>query len=521
MTPRDPITWEQTLPLRPSSPAWVACVRAIYGVPLSPDELALYHQLSGGIDPPVGGSTDVLCVIGRRGGKSETMARVAMFEALHGGHEVALAPGQRGRIVVISPLREQSQEVLGYAKGIAALPQIRSKVASITADSIEFSNGLTIQVCTCDALNVSGPTIVCLIRDEWSKWPGAESATPDTVIEASVRPALAPVVGAPPRRKIGISSAYITDGQCYTTDRDCFGKAGADTLVLRGSTITFNPNIDREYLAKERRRSPSDYEREYECVWQDGITEGWFGSSVIDASVVHGRSIATRARLPRAPYYVAIDAAFKGDRFALAVAHMERSDERWIAVLDLVRTWEPRPGETLSSDLAVHESSAAARGFGCDRIYGDQCCAPVLIDSYRREHITLVEVPWTAQNKPLKYRMVRDGMADGSVWLCDDAETVKEFKGIQGKLLQSGGERIEARRGHDDRVSAAVLALSLAMKLDSRARPNGDFDYASFSAAMPLGDCGFGRQSSEDRWGNGGDPDWPSGMWGLEDGERR
>ena len=87
----DPIEWEDTLPIRPSSLAWRAVVKAIYGSPLTDEEHALFLQLSGGREPPVGGAVEVEGVIGRRGGKSETNARVAVFECTQVQHAIALA----------------------------------------------------------------------------------------------------------------------------------------------------------------------------------------------------------------------------------------------------------------------------------------------------------------------------------------------------------------------------------------------------------------------------------------------
>src|SRR4051812_6212994 len=123
--PRDPIAWEATLPVRASSPAWRAAIRALYGTALDPDELALFRELAGLEFPRAGGYDEFEAVVGRRGGKSETIARLAVYEGRHGGHERALAPGQVGVIAVISPLREQSQEILNFVRGLAGLKQVK------------------------------------------------------------------------------------------------------------------------------------------------------------------------------------------------------------------------------------------------------------------------------------------------------------------------------------------------------------------------------------------------------------
>ncbi len=490
----DPIAWEATLPVRPSSPAWRAVVRATYGTPLDAEDRAVFLEVSGGLDPRPGGWTELEAVVGRRGGKSETIARIGVFEAVHGGHEVALAPGQLGIVAVISPLREQSQQIMGYARGLAQLPQVRRHVATVGADRVEFKTGVALQVMTADAVSVSGPTLACVIRDEWAKWPGPESACPDFEIEASLRPAAAPVAGAPPRRFFGITSAYLRDGLAFETDVANFGRPDADVLVVRGSTELFNPAIDRAWLERERRRSPRTFAREYLAEWADATTDGWFGD-VIESSVDHG----TDEREPEdgVSYWAAIDAAFRGDRFALAICHA--TDDRGV-VLDLCKSWAAERGRALSVDRVVAESSLLLRSYGCAMALADQFAFDPLAALYQRHRITLRQEAWTASSKPARFRLVRDAMTDGAVRLLDDRDLLREFHAISGTLLRSGGERIEAKRGHDDLVHAVVLCMSEAMTRDPHGRArrySSSTTYASPDEpclhALTLEDRGVGQ----------------------------
>jgi hypothetical protein len=464
LKPLDPIEWEATLPIRPSSPAWRAVIKAIYGSPLDGSESAQFRQLAGGIEPNPDGYCEVEAVVGRRGGKSETIARVAVFEACFGGHEIALAPGQKGLIPIISPLREQSQEILNYAKGLAALPSVKRFVTNAVQNEITFRNGVVVRVMTADALNVSGPTVVCAILDEAAKLPGEEAASPDGEIINSLRPALAPVVGAPPRRFIMITSAYLQSGVAYTTDRECYGKQGP-MLVVRGATEQFNPNIDKAWLKRERERiGATVYLREYGTpetgpVWQAAITDGWFGD-VVDRSIDTG--VTFRRRVPGFNYVLAIDQAFKADRFAACVAHgLIRPGLPPLLVMDYIRAWRAE-GAAMSVDQRVKDIARLCRFYGTNVVFCDQFGFEPLRSIFHRAGLTLIERPWTATSKAPKFRQIRDAMTDGRVKLLDNPELASEFHSIQGELLRSGGERIEAKRGHDDRVSAAVLALTEA-----------------------------------------------------------
>lgn len=461
MTFHDPIAWEATLAIRPSTPAWRASIKALYGSPLTDEELELFRKLAQR-EPPPGGADEFLAVAGRRAGKSETIARVGVFEACYGGHEVALAPGQTALIPIITPLREQAREIVGYAHGLAALPQVRPYVdGEPTRDGVRFRTGIELRVMTADAVAVSGPTVVAAVRDELAKFPGDDTSTPDREIDASLRPSLAPLEGAPRRRLIGITSAYVREGIAYETDRDHFGREDADVLVVRGSTETFNPNIDRAWLERERRRVGARvFAREYLAEWQDAITDGWFGD-VIDRSVDKGRKF-TKPR-KGVSYVAALDAAFAHDAFALAIAHREhRKDGPPITVLDSIEAWTPPRGGTLNVRETVAEVIQEIREYGAVT-FADQWCYPVLAELFNAQGIHLHEAPWTSVSKPARFNRVRAEMSDGRVRLPDDRALIAELHSIRGKLLRSGGEQLEGRGGHDDRAHAAVLALSLAM----------------------------------------------------------
>jgi hypothetical protein len=468
--PRDPIDLEVMLGLRPSSPAWRATVRAWYGTS-TPEDAELFRALSGGVDPPEGGAEEVLAVVGRRGGKSSTIARVAVFEALYGRHHVGLEPGQLGIIPIISPRNAQSAEILNYAKGIAGHRLFTKRVAGTTAESVTFTNGIEIRVATCDIFAASGPTFVCLIRDEWAKYPGAESATSDVEIDATARPAMARVVGAPPRRLIGITSAFIDEGLAWQTDLEHFGKPGAPVLVVRGATDVFNPNIDPKVLERERSRSPRTYAREYECEWGTSIVEAWFPHDAIERCTDVGRFVADVKVLPETEYSLAIDAAFSGDGFGVCVLHRERpAGENGEpvngpprTVVDVAHAWKAKAGERLSVWDTLEQVAELARAFHTSDIHADQASFDAIKEIGAKMGLALHQTAWTRQNKAPLYRRVRDALVDGHIRLPDDKPLIRELRGMRGRLLRSGGEQIEARgSGKDDRVSALVLAFAHA-----------------------------------------------------------
>lgn len=481
MTFTSPIEWEQTLPIRQSSPTWSVTVRAYYGAALSPAELEQWRALTGRDAPPEGGYAELLVVAGRRAGKSETIARLATYEAIHGGHEAFLAPGQVGLIAVISPLREQSQEILGYVRGLADLPANKPYVERVTKDGVLFKTGIEIRVMTADAVNVSGPTVVMAILDEAAKLPGDDAVMPDRVIVDSLRPALAPLLGAPRRRFVMITSAYIKEGIAFETDRDHFGKSDSDVLVVRGTTADFNPNIDTAWLERERRRvGERVFAREYGGEWQDASVESWFGLETVNRSVDKGRGVLA----PKGgnSYIAAIDLGFRQDGTALAIAHREYQNDRVLTVIDGVWYW---PGGTAEPSVIVHRSAKIIREYGA-RAFADQFGFDAVKDSYASNRVRLIEARWDAMGSRSKteiFNRVRREMLDGRVRLPDDPELTKELHKFGGRLRRNGTEELAARSGHDDRVHACVAAIFQALETQPDRRQSEPWTRAEYVEA--------------------------------------
>ncbi len=465
---KDPIEWEESLPIRPSSLTWRAIIKAFYGSPLNEEEKKAYFKVANKYALPSDKCTELLVIAGRRGGKSETIARLAVFEAIYGGHGIALAPGQYGLIPIISPVKVQSQQIMNYCRGLCSLPGVRNFLeGEPTATEIKFKTKIIIQVSVADVLNVSGPTIVTAILDEKAKLAGSESKIPDTEVIASLRPALAPVVGAPKRKFIGITSAYIRSGVAYNEDKEWYGKPDAPMLVVKGSTELFNPNVDMDYLEQQRQlMGDKYYAREFLGIWQDVTDDNYFDN--LEKCIDKGR--LSNPPVIGTDYWCAIDPAWKQDEFALAIVHRERREELGPlhTVVDLIRTWKPpAKGEVLSTDMVLRSIKKITDQYNTEIVYTDQASAPLLIEVAKRIGMHIVEVPWHSgsgpESKQAKFGRVRSAMSNSRFHLPDDDDTVAEFASISSKLLQSGGETFSSSIERDDRVSAIVLAATQAM----------------------------------------------------------
>ncbi len=105
---RDRDTWE----------AWLTFLAALFGLPLSPDQLQTYQQCTGRKLAPVTRAVEAWLVCGRRAGKSFILALVAVFLACFFDWRPYLGPGERGTVMIIAADRKQARVIMRYIRAL-------------------------------------------------------------------------------------------------------------------------------------------------------------------------------------------------------------------------------------------------------------------------------------------------------------------------------------------------------------------------------------------------------------------
>src|SRR5689334_383492 len=75
--------------------AWLVVLKALFALPMDEAELSLYQKLTGRTAPPLQQFQECWLVVGRRGGKSFTVALIAVFLACFRDYQAFLGPGER------------------------------------------------------------------------------------------------------------------------------------------------------------------------------------------------------------------------------------------------------------------------------------------------------------------------------------------------------------------------------------------------------------------------------------------
>jgi len=169
---------------------WKACLKTIFGLQMSEEEVEVYRKFTGRKKPPTSPFKEAYLIIGRRGGKSITAARISVYLTLFRDWSRQLGPGERGYIMCIASDKKQAGVVFNYIKEILRLPIFKNMVISETREEIELKNNIVIAVHTCSYRSLRGYTILAVICDELAFWRDEFSANPAQEVLRALRPSL-------------------------------------------------------------------------------------------------------------------------------------------------------------------------------------------------------------------------------------------------------------------------------------------------------------------------------------------
>ena len=267
------------------SAAQTAYIRALYGLPLSPIKLAIYSLATGNAEYFPREYRESTAICGRRSGKSSKIAaNVAVYEACFRTH--ALAPGEKGWVVVLAATRRQAAVCFDYIRArIEGSPTLRQMLAGDPrADELDLTNAISIGVWACNFRRIRGLSIVCAICDEMAFWhDDLTNANPASEVLRAVRPGMA---NLPQAKLIKISSPFAKQGVVWEDWRD--REKHPEMLVWKLDTRTMNPSLDAAFLDEEERGDPESYAREYGSIFYESAS-AFLSADAVEAAIQRGR----------------------------------------------------------------------------------------------------------------------------------------------------------------------------------------------------------------------------------------
>ena len=413
-----------------------------YGLPLDKQELALFQRITALPGPVQAALLELWLAVGRRGGKSQVAALVAVYEAAFKDYSDRLSPGEVATIMVIAQDRKQARTVMRYVSGLLhSNPMLERMIYREQQETIELTNRTVIEVQTASFRAVRGYTVACVIADEIAFWRSDESANPDREIINALRPAMATLDG----KLIALSSPYAKRGALWDTYRRHYGKPGS-ILVAQADTRTMNPSLPKRVVDEAMERDPEAARAEYMAQFRSDL-EQFLVREVVDAAI---RTAPLELPFDKAHRYFAfVDPAGGGaDEYCLAIGHKEGEDR----VVDLVRARRGVPAEITAGYAALLKS------YRIRKVTGDKYAGSWPADEFEKHGIK-----YTPSDKPKSglYLDLLPALNSGRVDLPPDDRLVNQLIGLERRTARGGRDSIDhAPGGHDDRANVVAGLVS-------------------------------------------------------------
>ena len=401
---------------------------------------------------------ELYAVVGRGAGKSRIVALLACWVA---SREYRRVPGESIFIGVFAPDRRQAALTFRYITGLLkSVPALAALIVAERVDSVELSNGVTVEVITASVAAPRGRAYALAIVEEAAFLPTDQSANPDVELLRALRPALARVPGS---LLVVVSSPYARRGILWDAWRRYHQRPGDDVVLVQADTLTLNPTFDRRAIETAYAEDPASAAAEYGAQFRNDV-EAFVAREAIEESVCIGRRELPPISSVR--YEAVADPAGGSgtDSFTMAIGHRETRKDQTVVVIDAVRETRPpfSPADT------IRQYAELLKGYGLRSVRGDRFAGEFPRELFREHGIAYELLP-----KP-KSDLYIDALAlihSGRIDLLDHPRTVTQIAGLERRTARGGRDSVDhAPGGHDD---LANVVCALAAQLGAAAAQIG------------------------------------------------
>src|SRR5262245_7492249 len=430
---------------RESWRAWLVLLIAMMSGALNDDDRIVFIKLTAREAEPGQRIEEAALVVGRRGGKSRSMATLAAYIAGLCKHQ--LVRGETGVLLCIAPDQCQAAIVLEYAAAaFEQSPILKQLIANRTADTLELTTGINIEVRSASFRRLRGPTYIACLADECAFWYSDEfSANADSEILNAVRPGLATTQGP----LVLASSPYANPGVLWEAHRKHFGKDGdPKILVAQGTSRDFNPSLPQSIVDRALERDPAAASAEYLAQFRNDI-ESFVPFEIVNACV---GDYSEAAPINKFRYYAFNDpSGGSSDAFTLAISH--REGDR--IIIDAIRERRPpfSPGDVIA------EFSSLLKTYRITKVKGDRYAGEFPRELYRKQGI---EYRCADKTKSDLYRDMLPLLNAGRITLPKSERLVQQLCGLERRVSRAGKDSIDhGPSSHDDLANAIAGAADL------------------------------------------------------------
>jgi hypothetical protein len=417
--------------------------------------------------------------VGRRGGKSSTMCRVAVVETLFGAHVVP--PGDIGTYLIIAQNTTQAAERLNTIRKILVVMGVEhaplpGQAEGIKTKSVASGREVAFQVFAATLAGVSGPTGIGALFDEVAKWRDRETgANPATEVLRSARPTMATQWRT--AREFMISSPFATLDAHY----EAFEQGeDEEQLVAWAPSWEANPTLT-EAITHTMERDFATWQREYKAIPMSAGTSFFFDHDVIDAALKRMLEVGERRLV------AGLDAAFRRNAAACVPTARVGNVYGPLEVCELV----PQPGAPLVPGAVVDEFSLVAKRHGCTEFVADSHYIESVREHGKRNNMRVHDGFTDKETAMIGARVIANS---GGFALAGFERLARQLKEMKQKPSPSGRLTIfsegASTSSHGDVASAYIEAVDFLAQ-------GGGRIYLPPSL-MSAG----GGASADNRWGN-------------------
>jgi hypothetical protein len=433
---------------------WRTFLAALFGLRMTEAQAAFFRECTGRSELPDKPSNECWLIAGRRSGKSATLAFIATYLACFRDYTPYLQIGERATLRVMSADRDQSRVIFRYISAfLSETPLLAKLVSKQTAETIELTNRVTIEIGTASFRSSRGYSFAAILADEISFWwTETSSSNTDAEVLAAVRPGMATIPGA---MLLAASSPYARKGELWRAFDRWYGRDNSP-LVWRAATRVMNTTVPQDFIDAEILKDPANAGSEYLAEFRTDI-EAFVSLDAVRACVDAG--VYERPPDHRWRYYCFTDpSGGSGDSFTLAIAHKEGNT----VILDLVR--EIRP--PFSPEQATEEFAGIARRYRVTKIFGDRYGGEWPRERFRVHYCNYELID---QTKSALYQALLPIINSAGARLLDHDRMLHQLVSLERHTGRSGKDTIDhPPRMFDDIANAVAGAIYLAST-----RPSG------------------------------------------------
>jgi hypothetical protein len=428
------------------------------------------------------GKRQLVLRVGRRGGKSSTLCRVAVVEALYGEH--VITPGDVGIIGIVSVSRDEASQRLRTIKAILGALGVAYRPIE---GGIELEHKpVAFKVFAASVAGVVGGTWITAICDEVARWRDSDTgANPAKEVLASLRPTMA----TQPNARIFLSSSPLGPDDAHATAFDASETAFQSTAyaptweahpaITEDATHALEPDIRvwrREYKAEPQSAACAAFDPDLVARAIGPVEDIYLQcppillldptagqSDVYTYAVARWRVAPELARwqtkrvwVPGADWAIVPLNDADGNR----IPNPEWSDQLASKLeFVLVAGIENAARRGLTSDHIVKHIVGVAHEYGACAVHSDQFERFALASAIGKYGLPFIAHSWTAPLKERAVERVRQWLRDGALSLPVFDKLKKELLAFEERIAPSGALTFRGRQGgHDDHAMLVMLA---------------------------------------------------------------